>query len=217
MLHWNILVSGTACPVFGGDGGGGGGGGGSGPVCIEKWGCQNWNECKDAPEGLRVGFLTGEEFRIVKKSCGENFWNEALCGYQNRICEDVNICGTVYSKEETVQACHFVLNPSCSDGVKNCHDGECEFLVDCGGSCRACATCSDRIQNQGEEVIDCGGPCPYNCPSQTPRREIPLFYWIAGLIILVLLIIVVIRIYQIRKLREKAGISMGNRNPFKLR
>lgn len=45
--------------------------------------------------------------------------------------------------------------PSCSDGIQN----QGEEDVDCGGPCPACPTCNDGIQNQGEEGIDCGGPC----------------------------------------------------------
>jgi len=52
------------------------------------------------------------------------------------------------------------IKPSCFDGIKNCHDGGCEEGIDCGGPCRACPSCSDGIQNQGETGVDCGGPCP---------------------------------------------------------
>ena len=49
---------------------------------------------------------------------------------------------------------------SCADGVQN----QGEQGVDCGGPCaRPCeapATCVDDIKNQGEEDVDCGGPCP---------------------------------------------------------
>jgi hypothetical protein len=49
--------------------------------------------------------------------------------------------------------------PDCSDGIHN----QGETLIDCGGPCAACATCFDGIQNQGETGIDCGGgvctPC----------------------------------------------------------
>ncbi len=45
--------------------------------------------------------------------------------------------------------------PTCSDGIQN----QGEEGVDCGGPCPACETCDDGIQNQGEEGIDCGGPC----------------------------------------------------------
>ncbi|MGM5487745.1 MAG: MopE-related protein, partial [Nanobdellota archaeon] len=46
---------------------------------------------------------------------------------------------------------------SCDDGVQN----QGEEGIDCGGPCEPCTqpTCSDDIQNQGEEGIDCGGPC----------------------------------------------------------
>jgi len=52
------------------------------------------------------------------------------------------------------------IKPSCFDGIKNCHDGDCEEGVDCGGPCKACPSCNDGIQNQGETGVDCGGPCP---------------------------------------------------------
>lgn len=49
-----------------------------------------------------------------------------------------------------------IVNVSCSDGIQN----QDEEGVDCGGSCEnECASCSDGIQNQGETGIDCGGPC----------------------------------------------------------
>lgn len=49
--------------------------------------------------------------------------------------------------------------PSCFDGIENCHDGDCEGGIDCGGPCQSCPSCNDGVQNQGEEGIDCGGPC----------------------------------------------------------
>jgi uncharacterized repeat protein (TIGR02543 family) len=49
------------------------------------------------------------------------------------------------------------VDPSCSDGIQN----QDEEGVDCGGSiCGACSpdpSCSDGIQNQDEEGVDCGG------------------------------------------------------------
>jgi Tol biopolymer transport system component len=38
-----------------------------------------------------------------------------------------------------------------------------ETGVDCGGSCPACPSCDDGLQNQGESGVDCGGPCA-PCP-----------------------------------------------------
>jgi len=48
--------------------------------------------------------------------------------------------------------------PTCSDGAQN----QGEEGIDCGGPCGAVCpppTCSDGIQNQGETTVDCGGPC----------------------------------------------------------
>ncbi|MBU4266647.1 MAG: hypothetical protein L6243_05295, partial [Candidatus Altiarchaeales archaeon] len=45
--------------------------------------------------------------------------------------------------------------PTCYDGIKN----QGEEGVDCGGPCNPCMSCSDGRQNQGETGIDCGGPC----------------------------------------------------------
>lgn len=49
---------------------------------------------------------------------------------------------------------------------ETCYDGKLnngEEMVDCGGPCVKCdttgGTCFDGLQNQGEEGVDCGGPC----------------------------------------------------------
>lgn len=52
-------------------------------------------------------------------------------------------------------------DPTCHDGMLN----QDEDQIDCGGSCKACASCEDGILNQGEEKIDCGGPCETACPT----------------------------------------------------
>jgi len=45
---------------------------------------------------------------------------------------------------------------TCSDGIKN----QGEQGVDCGGPCQnVCPSCADGIRNQGETAVDCGGPC----------------------------------------------------------
>jgi hypothetical protein len=49
---------------------------------------------------------------------------------------------------------------TCNDDIKN----QGEEDIDCGGPCDACATCSDGVKNQGEKDIDCGGPCDA-CPT----------------------------------------------------
>lgn len=48
-------------------------------------------------------------------------------------------------------------NASCTDGLMN----QGEQGIDCGGPCaNQCPTCVDGIMNQGETGVDCGGPCP---------------------------------------------------------
>ncbi len=54
------------------------------------------------------------------------------------------------------------LTASCSDGFRN----QGEDAVDCGGPCPACVvapTCNDDLHNQDETLTDCGGVCPA-CP-----------------------------------------------------
>ena len=116
-----------------------------------------------------------------------------------------------------IEACYYSENPSCNDGIKNCHDGSCELLVDCGGPCSPCPSCSDDIQNQNEEGVDCGGPCPQKCSVETPQmslknfslKNITLFvqqnllYSFSLLIVVILMIIVIIKGIKIIKLSGK--------------
>jgi len=49
----------------------------------------------------------------------------------------------------------FQPGETCFDGIQN----QGEEGIDCGGPCKPCPSCFDGIQNQGEEGVDCGGPC----------------------------------------------------------
>ncbi len=95
---------------------------------------------------------------------------------QSRECRDLNNCGTEFNKPPEMRSCVYVPEPSCEDGVMNCHHGSCEVWIDCGGPCPPCPTCSDGEKNchrlrSGilvcEEGVDCGGPCP-PCPEVLP-------------------------------------------------
>jgi len=81
-------------------------------------------------------------------------------GIQTRTCVDLEDCGTFIRKPPENRSCFYSPFPSCFDDVKNCHDGQCEIMTDCGGPCDPCPTCDDGIRNQGEKGLDCGGPCP---------------------------------------------------------
>jgi len=52
--------------------------------------------------------------------------------------------------------------PSCSDNIQNQEEEE----VDCGGPCMPCPSCDNFVQDIDEQGIDCGGPCP-KCPETT--------------------------------------------------
>ncbi|MFH1802457.1 MAG: hypothetical protein ABH864_03320 [archaeon] len=135
-------------------------------ACEEKWGCLDWGLCQNAVQSRESGNLDVLAYQDIKQRCDARSWDETSCGYQVRSCSDLNNCNSIAKKPLEVIPCRFSLEPSCSDGVKNCHEGECEFLTDCGGPCQSCPTCSDGIKNQGEEEPDCGGPCPEQCSVQ---------------------------------------------------
>ena len=86
----------------------------------------------------------------------------AICGdgivnYNNgEQCDD----GNMISGDGCSMLCLFEIptdsEATCNDGTHN----QGEQGIDCGGPCfTPCPTCVDGILNQGEESVDCGGPC----------------------------------------------------------
>lgn len=158
-VEWNFSVANVECPVRTDSGGGGGGGGGVGLYCLEKWGCTEWEQCKNLDEYVQNEWVIRQTVSLIEPRCAIFDWDKTFCGFQERICKDYNYCNTTFQKPGLVRECYYTENPSCEDGIQNCHEDSCEILVDCGGPCEACPTCSDGIQNQNEEGIDCGGYC----------------------------------------------------------
>ncbi|MBI2451569.1 hypothetical protein HYV50_00655 [Candidatus Pacearchaeota archaeon] len=188
---------------------GGGGATGGAVQCEPKWGCEDWGTCQNTKEALNTGELSGEDYRIASEECNENNWDNIICGYQRRNCIDVKNCNTGKNKPNEAQGCYYTINPSCFDSIKNCHDGRCELLVDCGGPCGVCPTCSDLIQNQGEEGIDCGGPCANECLAFAPpgfdKFEKFFNYLIAfifAVIAIILIVVLVIKLYNVLILKK---------------
>ena len=200
-LSWDINVEGVACPTS--PSGGGGGGGSVGMACEETWFCEDWQPCQNLEKTLEAGVISGEDYRAVKSDCDEQGLGEENCGIKTRSCTDNNSCGTEYLKPKEIDYCVFIKNPGCNDGVKNCHNGSCEFLVDCGGPCDPCPTCSDGIQNQGELGVDCGGPCPQDCPPETPVRNYILLIAVFLVLIILISIILIIVIRRINKMKKE--------------
>ncbi|MFC1722815.1 hypothetical protein ACFL0V_01620 [Nanoarchaeota archaeon] len=96
--------------------------------------------------------------------CQENWvctdWS--ICfpnGFQTRTCRDLAGCGTQMEKPETLKECQYV--PTCRDRIKNQGEGG----LDCGGPCPPCSSCADNIQNRDEQGLDCGGVFCKACPT----------------------------------------------------
>ena len=196
---WTIAVSGvTTSPISGG--------GGSGVSCNEKWACDDTSVCQSLDAMYRQKLLDDDTRGAIEYKCKFFGWSDKECGIKILNCKDVNKCGTAAKRPNLIEACFYVPNPSCSDGVKNCHDNACEVLVDCGGSCQVCPTCSDSIQNQGEENIDCGGPCPNACPIEKPKKTNSLVYILTALILglVAAIVFTAYRLFAIRKRVEES-------------
>lgn len=197
-VEWNINLSFELCPkVVPGVGGGGGGGVGA-LGCVPKWICNDWSTCQNTEGSLKTGVLAGEDYRDIKNICLRDSLGEETCGFQTRSCFDLNACNTSLIKPSEMQICYYSSEPSCFDGIKNCHHGACEFLVDCGGPCKPCPTCSDKIKNQNEEGVDCGGPCPPCPPAAIPfyakKDFVKIVLIILNLLLLLIILIILARI-----------------------
>jgi hypothetical protein len=140
-------------------------------TCDELWGCSLWNLCQNAEQSLNLGVLDSASYKALKLRCNIRKWDTSSCGYQVRSCADINSCNSLEDKPVELQPCEFSINPSCSDGIENCHDKNCELLTDCGGPCSPCPTCSDNFKNQGEDGTDCGGPCSDCSVAQSPASN----------------------------------------------
>jgi len=199
-IEWDVAVTKVECPVTPPSSGGGGGGGFVG--CVPKWGCGLWGICQGTQTSLEAGILSGDDYRLMLDLCLKGGIQSESCGIQIRNCFDVNFCNLTINKPTEIQECYFTEDPGCFDGVKNCHDGNCELLVDCGGPCKECPTCSDKIQNQNENGVDCGGPCPWKCPAEKPILKNKIYLIIYLIIFIVLIILILSKTMRIFKLRD---------------
>ncbi len=207
-LNWTINILGVGCAITppGGGGGAGAGGGAGIGACQEKWICLDWHTCQNLKLSFAFANITVKDRDEISALCSVLNLDERVCGFQIRNCFDFDKCGTNKSRPKEIQACYYSEKPSCNDGIKNCHDGGCEILTDCGGPCKFCPTCSDKIKNQGEEGIDCGGPCPNKCVPEGERMKVFKVNYtllVITLLILAIVLIIVIKVIQIIKLRKE--------------
>ncbi|MDP2925743.1 MAG: hypothetical protein Q8N99_05215 [Nanoarchaeota archaeon] len=202
-LEWNITLEPSLCSVVVVPGGGGGGGGGSSaPKCKPKWGCEEFGQCMRLELNLSLG-LDIKNIIEISNICRYINWSDDFCGYQTRKCVDLNNCTNInkFNLPVLVRECYYTFYPDCFDKIKNCHNGSCEILVDCGGPCSPCPTCTDNIKNQGEEDIDCGGPCS-PCKKESPEKIRRTVNYLLMLFILILFLIILFFIVYFRKKRH---------------
>jgi hypothetical protein len=131
----------VGCGSGGGGGGGGGGGDDSKEECIENWKCGPWNECFN--------------------------------GAQTRECIDLNNCGTTEYKPFERRTCYVFCTPKWDCGewgectpegiqARECNDANaCKTTRGRPAITQGCEYdfCSDGIQDNGEDGVDCGGSC----------------------------------------------------------
>jgi len=100
---------------------------------------------------------------------------DGIANYQNgEQCDDGNTksgdgCSSLCLYE--IPTAPATREASCNDGLQN----QGEEGIDCGGPCsKTCPTCVDGIKNQNEESVDCGGPCPSCGALQATQVQCPV-------------------------------------------
>jgi hypothetical protein len=214
-IVWNISVSIIACPISIPTTGGGGY---LSDFCYEEWGCNSWQVCQNVKRSYDSESLSLEDYSDHREICLQNSYDERFCGFQLTECFDLANCNNTafrIPKPIESQNCYYTEDPSCNDRITNCHSGGCELLVDCGGPCSVCASCSDGIQNQGEGNIDCGGPCPFLCEVEVPFSLTSYLILILGLLALVALAFILYRLYKIIYRLRTRGFFLKRRTKKK--
>lgn len=169
---WFLNVKEKACPIKISDSDRKGSEGGTQSFfCTEKWGCSDWIQCQLLSNVRTNRSFSGLVFDLLEEQCRSLGYTDEICGYQTRSCSDLNSCNSYHNQPSLFQTCYYTENPNCEDKIRNCHEGKCEVLIDCGGPCSPCPTCSDGIKNQGELRVDCGGPC-------RPCIDVPKTLWV---------------------------------------
>jgi len=123
-------------------------------------------------------------------SCTENWycsdWTVCKDVKQQRICVDLNSCGTASTKPP--------LSQSCQENTQTNNNPQ---------SPSSTITCSDGIKNQGEENIDCGGPCA-SCSG-----KVSLFiFWMAIPIISIIIISLIVYLFMKKRKKETSSASL---------
>ncbi len=149
-MEWNVTVLVKPIPPQDSTNGGGG------KSCDETWTCTDWFDCVNFS---RISF--NSSWGEVSKTAWAELWKTGceekgilldICGIQTRYCKDLSSCSSVIKKPSEYMSCGLLPPPSCEDGIRNCHHGSCELLIDCGGTCRPCPAEMNRTEYPGMGV-----------------------------------------------------------------
>lgn len=88
------------------------------------------------------------------QECGVN---TGVCKKGVEVCFDGNWSVCSGSVDPSSEKCSGGKDEDC-DGLVDCNDPSCSLDLSCKGL--GSATCFDKVKNQGELGVDCGGPCP---------------------------------------------------------
>lgn len=119
-------------------------------------------------------------------------------GEQSRTCTYAGDCEGDFPYPQLTNECEY--EPTCIDNIQN----QGEEGIDCGGPCTPCPTtapttsCFDSIKNQGEEGIDCGGPCD---PCAI-KKEMPQKSNIGSIILWIVILIILLGLVALAYLKR---------------
>lgn len=133
-------------------------------------GCEADDEVEDTPNSESPNFGC----KVDHTSCGGTDMVENFMDYSDDACMNLFTRGQIDRMESLFAPGgyrHKIINSPgllpgkinpCSNGIQD----QGEEGIDCGGSCTSCPTCTDGIKNGNETDVDCGGNCkPCHCLS----------------------------------------------------
>jgi hypothetical protein len=139
-------------------------------ACIEAWDCHSWGDCDNGNQTRTCtdsnSCGTTEDKPVIKRECTEEEtvdtpittetvvntpvvaeitqtctpsmqcgdWQECINGSQIRICADTNKCNPDEIASTESQSCIVEIKETCFDKIKN----QDETDIDCGGKCKKC-------------------------------------------------------------------------------
>ena len=152
----------------------------------------SWHIILSSGGELINGVANGIYRNLCAVSTGDGSLGIEVMGTAGNPCGGQGCLGYFYFDNFTINAAN------CTDGVFNrveadvdcggfcpkCAVGKtCQFNFDCAsgncssGACTAPSTCSNLVQDDGEEGIDCGSACNITCERALLERYAPVLYF----------------------------------------